>query len=165
MPVCEGYAFSESGSTPPPVTVAPVVRFDVERPNESWCFRDTGGDAVTKQLEAEAAGGRCTALVMLHPLAYPSPPRLPLTPSPTPHPLAMPHTRTRCICCTPSPSTELHLHLLLPLAKLHLLHPLTSSPSCIPSPIPWLHLHPHLPRCCTHPHDQLHPLTTSHTPS
>ena len=60
-PVCEGYAFSEEGVTPSPITVAPVVRFEVDRPNETWCYRDTGGDAATKHREAVAAGGRCTA--------------------------------------------------------------------------------------------------------
>ena len=60
-PVCEGYAFSETGTTPPPVTVAPVVRFEVSQPNESWCYRDTGGDAGAAHARAAAAGGRCTA--------------------------------------------------------------------------------------------------------
>ena len=41
---CDGFAFSLDGS--PPVTIAaPEVHFDIPKPNESWCFRDSSFSA------------------------------------------------------------------------------------------------------------------------
>lgn len=63
VPVCEGYAFDESGATPSPIMVPPTVSFEVDAPREEWCFRDMGGNPL--QLLAAAlskgdTGARCS---------------------------------------------------------------------------------------------------------
>ena len=50
-PTCEGYAFGADGSTPSPITVPPGVLFEVAAPNESWCYRDMGGEPTREFLE------------------------------------------------------------------------------------------------------------------
>ena len=58
--ICDGFAFSADGTPPMPVAT-PAVSFDVLRPNESWCYRDTSfNTAAHASFRQHRPGNACT---------------------------------------------------------------------------------------------------------
>jgi hypothetical protein len=62
-PVCDGFAFSDDGGPPVPISAPGRVCFDdvAAEPREEWCFRDTGVSREARAKWAAAAPeNRCT---------------------------------------------------------------------------------------------------------